>query len=442
MDQLTNSLDKQDFDRLHTDFKQAPKSDLLSRIVTQNGINQTAQDPDAEVRLDPVFSVDLQTGSVTNQKQSGRCWLFSLVNTLRHGFAKKYKVKDFNLSQKYLFFWDKIEEANIFYDHILATATRPADDREVDFYLSLPGGDGGQWAMAAASVQKYGVMPVSQYPETSNVENTGAFDTVMNRKLRIDGMKLRDMVNAQKSDKEIATARKQMLSEVYRITAYSFGEPPTTVDFEYRDDDKKYHKISGLTPQEFYDQYFGVDLDDYVVATNSPDKPLNKLYSMPSEDNVVGGKQIEFLNLPMATLKQAAIAQLKDGETVWFGNDVLEQMDRKKGYLDSHLYRYSDLFGTNLEMDKANRLAYHQAEVSHAMTLAGVDLDDDGKPTKWKVENSWGDKNGVKGYFTMSDDWMNDYVYEVVVHKKYLTQEQQALLKQAPVELPAWDSLA
>lgn len=148
------------------------------------------------------------------------------------------------------------------------------------------------------------------------------------------------------------------------------------------------------------------------------------------------------MNLPMDTLKQSAIAQLKDGETVWFGNDVLEQMDRKKGYLDSHLYRYSDLFETDLEMDKANRLAYHQAEVSHAMTLAGVDLDDDGKPTKWKVENSWGDKNGVKGYFTMSDDWMNDYVYEVVVHKKYLTQEQQALLKQAPVELPAWDSLA
>lgn len=262
--------------------------------MTQNGINQAAQDPDAEVRLDPVFSVDLQTGSVTNQKQSGRCWLFSLVNTLRHRFAKKYKVRDFNLSQKYLFFWDKIEEANIFYDHILATATRPADDREVEFYLSLPGGDGGQWAMAAALVQKYGVMPVSQYPETNNVENTGAFDTVMNRKLRIDGMKLRDMVNAQKSDKEIAAARKQMLSEVYRITAYSFGEPPTTVDFEYRDDDKKYHKISGLTPQEFYDQYFGVDLDDYVVATNSPDKPLNKLYSMPSEDNVLVASRSNF----------------------------------------------------------------------------------------------------------------------------------------------------
>ncbi|MDH5106018.1 C1 family peptidase [Lentilactobacillus diolivorans] len=442
MSETDFTLSEKDFAQLHDNFKKEPKSDVLSRIVTQNGINQAAQDPDAQVRLDPVFSVDLQTGAVTNQKQSGRCWLFSLVNTLRHKFAKKYKLKDFDLSQKYLFFWDKIERANIYYDRIIATASRPADDREVDYYLSMPDDDGGQWAMAAALVQKYGVVPVSDFPETVNTENTGAFGTVLNRKLRIDGMKLRDMVNANKSDDEINAARKQMLSEVYRIVAYSFGEPPTTVNFAYRDDDKKYHKISGLTPKEFYDQYFDTDLDDYVVLSNSPDKAYNKVFSLPSQDNVVGGKHITFLNLPMEVLKQTTIAQLKDGETVWFGNDVLEQMDRKKGFLDSHLYRYSDLFNVDLEMDKGKRLEYHQAMVSHAMTFAGVDLDDNGKPTKWKVENSWGDKNGTKGYFTMNDDWMDDYVYEVVVHKKYLTDEQQALLKQAPIELPAWDSLA
>lgn len=442
MAELENELGKQDLEQLHQDFKNAPKSDVLSRIITQNGINQAAQDPDAQVRLDPVFSVDLQTGTVTNQKQSGRCWLFSLVNTLRHGFAKKYKVKDFNLSQKYLFFWDRIERANIYYSRMIATADRPADDREVTYYLSMPGSDGGQWAMAAALVQKYGVVPVSDYPETSNVENTGALDTVMNRKLRLDGMQLREMVRAGKADGDIQAARNKMLREVYRMVAYSFGEPPTMVDFAYRDDDKKYHRIKGLTPQQFYKQYFDVDLDDYVVIANSPDKDFDRLYSLPSQNNVIGGKQIQFLNLPMATLKKAAVAQLKDGETVWFGNDVLEQMDRKKGYLDSHLYRYSELFDVNLEMDKAKRLEYHQAEVSHAMTLAGVDLDDQGQPTKWKVENSWGDKYGNKGYFTMADSWMNDYVYEVVVHKQYLTAEQQKLLKTAPVELPPWDSLA
>lgn len=442
MTETEDALGKQDIKRLHDEFKKSPKSEVLSRIITQNGVNQAAQDPNAQVRLDPVFSIDLQTGSVTNQKQSGRCWLFALVNTLRHQFAKKYRVKDFNLSQKYLFFWDRIERANIYYSRMIATADRPADDREVTYYLSMPDDDGGQWAMAAALVQKYGVVPVSDYPETSNVENTGALDTVMNRKLRIDGMTLRQLVNDGKSDEEINAARQKMLAEVYRITAYSFGEPPTTVNFSYRDDDKKYHKISGLTPQQFYDQYLGIDLDDYVVISNSPEKAFNQLYALPSQNNVVGGKQIQFLNLPMAVLKKAAIAQLKDGETVWFGNDVLEQMDRKKGYLDSHLYRYSDLFDVNLAMDKSQRLTYHQAEVSHAMTLTGVDLDDQGQPTKWKVENSWGDKNGNKGYFTMADSWMNDYVYEVVVHKKYLTKDQQALLKTAPIELPAWDSLA
>ena len=441
MTEDNHQLTTEDFTQLHQEFTDAPKSDVLSKIITQNGINQAAQDPEAQVRLNPVFSVDLQTGTVTNQKQSGRCWLFSLVNTLRHQFAKKYQVKDFNLSQKYLFFWDKIEWANIFYDRMIATASRPADDREVEAYLSFPGDDGGQWAMAAALVQKYGVVPVSDFPETANVENTGAFDTVMNRKLRIDAAKLREMIHDGKSDDEINAARKQMLSAVYRITAYSFGEPPTTVDFAYRDDDKKYHKISGLSPKAFYDQYFGVDLDDYVVVSNSPEKAYNKLYSLPSQNNVAGGKQIEFLNLPMSTLRQATIAQLKDGETVWFGNDVLEQMDRKKGFLDSHLYRYSELFDTDLEMDKATRLKYHQAAVSHAMTFTGVDLNGD-TPTKWKVENSWGDKNGEKGYFTMNDDWMDDYVYEVVVHKKYLSDDQQALLEQAPIELPAWDSLA
>ncbi len=442
MADLGNVLNTDDFSKLHEYFAEQTKSDVLSRIITENGIKNAAKDPNAVTRLNPVFSLEVQTGKVSNQKQSGRCWLFALLNTLRHGFAKKYKFKDFELSEKYLFFWDKIERANIFYDRIIATAGRPADDRQVTFYLGNPGEDGGQWAMAAALVQKYGVVPASEYPETSNSENTGAFDKVMSQKLRIDGMKLREMVNGQKSDEEIQSARSQMLKEVYQIVSYSFGEPPTTVDFKYRDDDKKYQQISGLSPQEFYSKYFNVDLDDYVVLTNSPDKAYDKLYTLPDEDNIVGGKHIEFLNEPMEYLKQAAIDQLKDGETVWFGNDVLEQMDREKGLLDSNLYRYSELFDVNLKMDKAKRLEYHQGEVSHAMTLTGVDLDKNQQPIKWKVENSWGEKNGDKGYFTMNDDWMDDYVYEVVVHKKYLTKAQQSNLTKGSVELPAWDSLS
>jgi len=224
------------------------------------------------------------------------------------------------------------------------------------------------------------------------------------------------------------------------MAAYSFGEPPTTFDLEYKDDKHQYHRDAGLTPQGFFEKYFDIDLDDYVVISNSPDKPFDQLYSLPSQDNIVGGKHITFLNLPMAELKRTAIAQLQSGEAVWFGNDVLQQMSRERGFLDSQLFKTADLFGVDLSLTKAQRLATGEAEVTHAMTLTGVDLVGS-DPTRWKVENSWGEKNGDKGYFVMTDDWMDDFVYEVVVHKRFLTPEQRAVLATTPKALPAWDSL-
>lgn len=429
---------KQLSEQLHADSN----SEVLTRTITHNGIDAAAFDPQAAVRLDPVFSLELKTGKVTNQKRSGRCWLFSAANMLRHQFAHQNKVKNFELSEKYLFFWDKIERANIFYDRLIATASRPLSDREVSFYFDMPDDDGGQWDMAAALVEKYGVIPASAYPETANSEDTSALATTLNRKLRQDGLVLRQLITAEASDTEIISAKETMLAAIYKITAYSLGEPPVKFDLTYRDDDQQFHRVTDLTPLDFYHDYIDMDLKDYVVVTNSPDKSLDQLYRLPSEENVVGGQQIQFLNVKMAELNRVALAQLQDGQAVWFGNDVMQQMDRKRGYLDSQLYRYSDLFGVNLQMSKAQRLETHEAAVSHAMTLTGADVTEDNQVTKWKVENSWGAKNGEDGYFTMSADWMNDFVYEVVVNKKYLTANQRELLKMAPVELPAWDSLA
>lgn len=434
-------LDQAVIKQLHENYKNTPQADVLQRTITQNGVNAAATDPAATIRLDPVFSLEVKTGKVTNQRRSGLCWIFSTTNMLRHNFAQKYNVKDFELSEKYLFFWDKIERANIFYECMIATASRPVDDREVAFYLSMPDEDGGQWAMAAGLVEKYGVVPASAYPETANSKDSSGFSLVLNQKLRKDGLKLRELVNHGASDDEIKRVRQAMLQEVYRLAAYSLGEPPTSFDLVYRDDKDNYHRDNQIKPLDFYHKYFDMDLSDYVVATNSPDKPMNQLYALPSEDNIIGGRKIEFVNLPMTALEQTAIAQLQDGETVWFGNDVLLQMDRKTGYLDSQLYRYDELFDINTQMTKAQRLAYHDAAVSHAMTLTGVDLVD-GQPRKWKVENSWGDKSGNTSYFTMNENWMQDYVYEVVANKKYLSDEQQAILKQTPIVLPAWDSLA
>ncbi|KRK38280.1 C1 family peptidase [Levilactobacillus parabrevis] len=425
---------------LHADLQQQPAHDVVSRAVIKNGVLAAAEDPQAAVRLNRTFSVELDTGKVSNQKHSGRCWLFSTLNTIRHQFAAKYNVKDFELSQSYLFFWDKVERANIFYDNILRTADKPLDDREVAFYLSRPGDDGGQWAMGAALVQKYGVVPASAMPESFNTNDTTGFATTLNLKLRKDALALRQLVADGASEDQIATTRAQALKEVYRMAAYSFGEPPTTFDLEYKDDKHQYHRDAGLTPQGFFEKYFDIDLDDYVVISNSPDKPFDQLYSLPSQDNIVGGKHITFLNLPMAELKRTAIAQLQSGEAVWFGNDVLQQMSRERGFLDSQLFKTADLFGVDLSLTKAQRLATGEAEVTHAMTLTGVDLVDS-DPTRWKVENSWGEKNGDKGYFVMTDDWMDDFVYEVVVHKRFLTPEQRAVLATTPKALPAWDSL-
>lgn len=434
-------LTASDLQELRKDYEQNPDNKVLEGAVTQNGINNVARDASVDEKLNPVFSVEVKTGKVSNQKRSGRCWMFALLNTLKHQFGEKYKVKDFELSQNYLFFWDKIERANIFYDRIINTADKPLDDRTVEFYLAGPGSDGGQWAMAVSLVQKYGVVPTSAFSETNVSENTGDLNMILNYKLRQDAMKLRNMVHDKVSEEDIHEAREEMLSEVYRIAAYSLGVPPKTFDLEYRDDKENYHIDRDLTPKAFFDKYFSdADLDDYVVLSNSPDKEFNKMYSMTAQDNVVDGRSIKFLNLPMEGLKKAAIAQLKDGKAVWFANDITRQSDRKTGFLSDKLYHYDELFNVDLSMTKKQRLQYHEAVVSHATALTGVDLVDD-KPRRWKVENSWGAKNGVNGYFTMDDGWMNEYVYEVVVNKKYLSADQVALLDQTPVELKPWDSL-
>lgn len=425
---------------LRTTHAQDRMAPVLTRAITKNGIEAASFDNQAASRLERTFSVEVPTGKVSNQKHSGRCWEFSLLNTLRHKFATRYHVKDFELSQNYLFFWDKIERANIFYRNVEQTARQPIDDRLVQFLFANPGEDGGQWAMAASLVQKYGVVPASVMPESFNTDNTTAFQASLSRQLRKDGLKLRQLVMDGASEAELQSLEKSMLQTVYRMTAYSFGEPPTSFDLEYRDDEQQYHRTANLTPQQFYQDYFETDLDDYVVVTNSPDKPFNRLYSLPDEDNVIGGKPIEFLNLDMGVLTDVAVQQLQAGETVWFGNGVLRQMDRKTGYLDAHLFETGKLFGTNDHLTKAQRLLTGEGEVSHAMTLTGVDLVAD-TPTKWKVENSWGEQVGDQGYFVMSQDWFNEYVYEVVVHKHFLAPEFQALLNERAQRLPAWDPL-
>lgn len=438
---MAHELTLQELEKFSKEFNANPQNQVVARAAQKSGVLAASYNERVQSKLTRVFSTELDTDNVTNQKHSGRCWEFATLNVLRHAFGKKYKAKNFTFSQAYNFFWDKIERANIFYNNILATADKPLDSHEVKSHLDFAGGDGGQFHMAASLVEKYGVVPSYAMPESFNTNDTTGFATALGDKFKKDALVLRKLKNENKDD-EIEKTREKFLSEVYRMTAIAVGEPPKRFDLEYRDDDKKYHLDKNLTPLEFLHKYLSdVDLNDYVVLTNAPDHEYNKLYGLPGEDNIQGAYRIKLLNVPMEYLTTASIAQLKDGEAVWFGNDVLRQMDRKTGYLSTNLYKLNDLFGVNLDMDKADRLRTGVGEVSHAMTLVGVD-EDQGDIRQWKVENSWGEKSGSKGYFVMSNEWFNDYVYEVVVHKKYLTEEQRKIAEGPITDLPLWDSLA
>lgn len=434
-------ITEQELSSFSEDFNSNPKNHIASRAARRSGLLEASFNDRVSERLNHTFSIELDTENVTNQKHSGRCWEFASLNVLRHYFGKKNKVKNFTFSQAYNFFWDKIERANAFYDAIIRLADKPINDREVQSWLQFAGEDGGLWGMAMNLVKKYGVVPSYAMPESFNSNDTTALIDSLARKERKDAVFLRKLVAEGKQD-ELKEAKKKCLNEVYRIVAVALGEPPKKFDLEYRDDHKKYHLEKDLTPRQFVQKYFkDFKFDDYVCLSNCPNHELDKLYHMPLYDNVAGGDQIKFLNVPIENLYEAALAQLKAGDAVIFGNDVSKQMERKTGFMDTELYKTDDLFSVDTKMSKADRIATGEGFATHDMTLVGVD-EDHGEIRKWKVENSWGDKIGSKGYFVMSNDWFNDYVYEVVVHKKYLTAEQRKLAEGEITDLPLWDSLA
>ena len=322
-------------EELKKEFHSRKDAEIIARAIQKNGIKAASEDPMASERLHRAFSYEIKTGKPTNQRHSGRCWSFAALNTLRHKFATKYKFKDFELSQNYLFFWDRIERANMFFQKIIATADKPLHDRTVDFYLSFALNDGGQWANAASIIEKYGVVPEYVMPDTHNTKDTSDVAEVFDSLMRKDAIELRAMVQTNASATELQEAQERMMGDVYKIAAYSFGEPPAKFDLEYRDDDKEFHQVLGLTPLKFYHEYFDTNLSDYVVVTNAPDHEMDRSYLMPAQDSVVDGLPIKFVNVPFEELQKGAIKQLQAGETVWVGNDVLQQMDRKRGLMDA-----------------------------------------------------------------------------------------------------------
>ncbi|RYL95008.1 aminopeptidase [Sporolactobacillus sp. THM7-4] len=420
-----------------------PKNKVIKDAMMKNGIHAATLNSDSIAAMNPVFSEEINTGKVTDQKRSGRCWMFAALNTFRHKLNETFDLKDFELSQNYTLFWDKFEKANYFLESIIETADEPLDGRLVSWLMTTPQQDGGQWDMLAALIEKYGVVPKQVMPETYLSSHTVELNRVLNARLREDAGFLRKLHGEGQSKKELETAKDEMLSDIYRILALSLGEPPKKFDFEYRDEDKKeFHRETGITPQAFFEKYVGLNLDDYVSVINAPtkDKPFNKTYTVQYLGSVVGGRPIKYLNVDMDTLKNLAISQIKDKETVWFGCDVVLYSNSKLGIMDKELYDYETAFSTGFNLTKAERLDYKESCLTHAMVLTGVNLVE-GKPNRWKVENSWGEDVGHKGYFVMSDKWMDEFTYQVVVNKKYLPDELKEAYEKEPIELKPWDPM-
>ena len=429
----------------HEHFVADRANALAQHAVSATDIRTAARVPAAAALATTTFDVQLEQGAVTNQERSGRCWMFASLNTMRYRVMKRLGLKSFELSQAYPLFWDKYERANLFMENVIATADKKASSRKVSFLLADPMGDGGQWDMFRALVKKYGVVPKEAMPETYASSHTANMDKYLTRYLRACARDLREAVAKGASRAKLDACKERMLADVYRMLAICLGEPPQSFEIRIRDD-KGALKASGTyTPQAFFEKFVGMDLDAYVSLINAPtpDKPFMRSYTVEFLGNVLEAGGVRYVNLPVESLKRAAAAQIKDGLPVWFGCDVDQYFLRDDGVLDQAAVDVDGLFNLPLAhgMGKADRLTFGESLMTHAMVFQGVNLDAEGKPTRWRVENSWGDDRGKKGYDIMSDAWFSDYVYQVVVDKKYLTAEERAAYEMKPIVLAPWDPM-
>jgi len=423
-------------------FEAQPRYRVVQNAVTQVSVNSIARRREVVTGADHSFSVKLDDWKVTAQKKSGRCWLFAGLNLFRVGAMKKMRLKDFEFSQNFPLFWDKLEKANYFLEAIIETAALGVDDRTVNFLLRRPVEDGGQWNMFTNLVRKHGLVPKAAMPETESSSNTGVMNSILVAKLRQGAKRLRDMHARGAKPEKLRAAKEDVLRAAHRILCIHLGTPPERFDWQWTDAKKKFHRDGTLTPREFAARYVTVPLEDYVCLVNDPrpTSPLGRTFTVKYLGNVVEGGAVKYLNVDAGLMKKIAMRTLRAGEPVWFGCDVGKQMDRDLGLWDARLRDYQGVYGTDFEMDKAARLQYGAAFMTHAMLFTGVDVVKD-KPRRWRVENSWGEEAGQKGFFLMNDSWFGEHVLEIAARRKYLPAELRKALELPPLELPPWDPM-
>lgn len=422
--------------QIKSSYKHTPADKAIYNAMAETSIAVLAKNHENLANFDTNFTNKVVSHGITDQQQSGRCWLFTGLNVLRAQMMAKYGLDEMEFSQNYCFFYDQLEKANLFLQGIIDTREKPMDDKMVEWLFRNPISDGGQFTGISDVIGKYGVVPSSVMPETYSSENTSQIARLVGLKLREFGLQLRDEAAKGVKVSALEAKKTEMLSTVYRMLALAFGEPVERFTWTMNGETKEY------TPQSFYQEYLGNDLtNNYVMLMNDPSREYYKCYEIDFDRHVYDGKNWTYVNLPVEDIKAMAIESIKDSTMMYFSCDVAKFLDSKRGTLDLKNFDYESLMGTTFGMNKKQRVQTFASGSSHAMTLMAVDLDKDGKPKKWMVENSWGAEAGYKGHLIMTDEWFDEYMFRLVVEKKYVPEKVLNVLKQKPIRLPAWDPM-
>ena len=425
---------------LRKEFDAEPSNKVAQNAVTNVQLPDLTLNRDLVQDIDDSFSIKLDDWKVTAQMRTGRCWLFATLNLFRVGAMKKMKLKNFEFSQAHIHFWDKFERSNHLLEAIIETSARPVADRTIHFLLSDPIGDGGQWNMATNLVRKHGLVPKTAYPESNSSSATRWMNAELKDILRSSASEIRAIIDGGGTVEEARAHKEKRIADIWRMLCIHLGTPPKTFNWQWRDKDGEFHRNGRMTPQQFAAEFVDIEWEDYVCIVNDPRNEYYRTYTVDFLQNVAGGPPVVYLNVPSKDMKAITQKLLEDGIPVWMGCDVGKEMDRKRGLWDADLFDVEGLYGVEYGMDKADRLRHNQTMMTHAMLFTGVDVVN-GRPRRWRVENSWGQDTGQKGYYTMNDSWYDQYMFEIAAPKDYLTEKMLEGLETEPVVLPAWDPM-
>jgi len=434
------ALTNEDISQMRSALEMDVHTRAMYNAVTNNNIKELALNRNLLQKNNEVFSHKIKTKGVTNQKSSGRCWLFAGLNIMRPAVIEKYKLSEFEFSQNYLAFWDKMEKANCFLEYIIEFRDKDPLDREMEIILRSPFGDGGWWKYVVELIEKYGVVPKEIMPETNSSSNTGMMNKIISRKLRADAVKLRDLHIQGRSVEELRLEKKKMLADIYKMLVINLGEPPTEFKYRFEDRDSVVSSMKTYSPKSFFENFVGIDLHEYISIFNDASKDYGNHYSIRLSRNIYDGHDIDFTNVEIDKLKSIAMKSILDDEPVWFACDVGKDQNGKHGIMAMDIYDYSSIYNTSMDMTKAERALYRESAPNHAMVFVGVDINDE-KPVKWLVENSWGSGKGNNGYWSLYDTWFDNHVYNIIVMKKFVPEDILKIYEMDPIILPPWDPM-